>query len=52
MLGGGVTRIGEAVTGPVRRACRPLNREIPVLTTTLGADSPLLAAARFARDTC
>lgn len=52
VIGGGVAQIGAAVMDPIRSSCRPLNRRIPVLTTTLGADAPLLAAARFARDEC
>lgn len=53
VLGGGVSGIGEPVTAPFTRALRESaltpNRDIPVRTSTLGGNAPLIAAAAYAR---
>lgn len=53
VLGGGVTAIGREVTEPIAAgihgACLAVNRDAPVLTSTLGGHAPLIAAACLAR---
>lgn len=53
VLGGGVTGIGAPITEPFTRGLRDAalapNRDIPVLTSTLGDNAPLIAAAAYAR---
>ncbi|SDR96157.1 ROK family protein [Corynebacterium timonense] len=53
VLGGGVCGIGPLVTEPIRRGIRAFalapNRDVPVVTSTFGADAPLVCAAAFAR---
>lgn len=53
VLGGGVTGIGGPITKPFTRGLRQAalapNRDIPVLTSSLGTHAPLVAAAAYAR---
>ena len=53
VLGGGVCGIGEPIIAPFTRALRDAaltpNRSIPVRTSTLGGNAPLVAAAAYAR---
>ena len=53
VLGGGVSGIGSVITDPIKRgirerALRP-NKDIPVLTSALRGNAPLVAAAAYAR---
>lgn len=54
VLGGGVTGIGQRIIAPVERGIRATalepNKNIPVLTSTLAGNAPLIAAAQYARD--
>lgn len=54
VLGGGVTSIGSRIVDPVERGIRATalepNKNIPVLTSSLTGNAPLIAAAQFARD--
>lgn len=54
VLGGGVTGIGQRIIAPVERGIRATalepNKNIPVLTSKLAGNAPLIAAAQYARD--
>lgn len=53
VLGGGVSTIGAPITDAFTRGLRETalapNRDIPVLTSTLAGNAPLLSAAAYAR---
>lgn len=54
VLGGGVVGIGARIVEPIERGIRETalvpNKDIPVLTSMLTGNAPLIAAAQYARD--